>query len=247
MNAFFYKQRRSSIEGLYSVVWDKNTHSKIAESVTLFSDELRASAKAPDASLKSAFNDYFIKSVLIRKDGGYLLVSEAQYNVSRGGAFNRWDYFGFGNPWLSPFDNYYFSPYFNSWNNPAYRWGQGNTLTRYHTDNIMVLSYDGNGKPEWNNVIPKNQYDDESENLISYYIVNTGGEIVFLFNRLERKLLLLNSQSVSADGKVTRHPTLKNLDKGYEFMPRFGKQVSARQVIMPCLYRNYLCFAKIDF
>jgi hypothetical protein len=48
-------------------------------------------------------------------------------------------------------------------------------------------------------------------------------------------------------GKITRNPTLKNLDKGYEFMPRLGKQVSARQMIIPCVYRNFLCFSKIDF
>jgi hypothetical protein len=32
-----------------------------------------------------------------------------------------------------------------------------------------------------------------------------------------------------------------------EFMPRFGKQVSARSVVIPCLYRNNLIFAKIEF
>ena len=52
---------------------------------------------------------------------------------------------------------------------------------------------------------------------------------------------------ISPDGKMNRNPTLKNLDKGYEFMPKYGKQVSAKQIIIPCLYRNYICFAKIDY
>ncbi|MEO6915673.1 MAG: hypothetical protein ABI151_08520, partial [Chitinophagaceae bacterium] len=68
-----------------------------------------------------------------------------------------------------------------------------------------------------------------------------------LFNQFERRKLLLNDQSLNSEGKIIRNPTLKNLDKGYEFMPRFAKQVSSRQIIVPCLYRNYLCFAKIDF
>ncbi len=58
---------------------------------------------------------------------------------------------------------------------------------------------------------------------------------------------MLNDQSLDADGKITRNPTLKNLDKGYEFMARYGKQVSSNQMIVPCLYRSYLCMAKIDF
>jgi hypothetical protein len=45
---------------------------------------------------------------------------------------------------------------------------------------------------------------------------------------------------------VHRNPTLHNLDRGYDFMPRYAKQVSAHQLIVPCQYRNYVCFAKID-
>jgi len=142
-------------------------------------------------------------------------------------------------------DYYYWSPY-SSWNSPWNRWNTG-SITRYHAENIMVLSYDAEGNVEWSNVIPKSQFDDESDNMVSFQVMNTGGEVHFLFNAFERRVLMLNDQSLSAEGKITRNPTLKNLDKGYEFMARYGKQVSARQMIMPCLYRNYLCMAKIDF
>ncbi|HKP32728.1 MAG TPA: hypothetical protein VJT83_08370, partial [Chitinophagaceae bacterium] len=86
-----------------------------------------------------------------------------------------------------------------------------------------------------------------TDNLISHTLMNTGGQLHFLFNQYERKNLLLNDQSIGPDGKVTRYPTLRNLDKGYEFMPRYGKQVSAWEMIVPTLYRNYLCFAKVEF
>jgi len=119
--------------------------------------------------------------------------------------------------------------------------------TRYYAENIMVLSFNKDGGIEWSNVIDKTQYDDETDNMISFQTLNTGSELHFLFNQFERRTLLLHDQSITATGKIIRNPTLKNLDKGYEFMPRFAKQVSSRQIIIPCLYRNYLCFAKIDF
>ncbi|MEJ0105648.1 MAG: hypothetical protein WDO19_25160 [Bacteroidota bacterium] len=59
--------------------------------------------------------------------------------------------------------------------------------------------------------------------------------------------MLLNDFTVGPDGQINRNPTLKNLDKGYEFMPKYGKQVGSKQVIMPCIYRNYICFAKLDY
>ncbi|MBN8787454.1 MAG: hypothetical protein J0I84_10225, partial [Terrimonas sp.] len=97
------------------------------------------------------------------------------------------------------------------------------------------------------NVLHKSQFDDNSDNSLSYMIYNTGGEINFLYNQQERRVKLLSEQSVNGNGDVKRSPTLKNLDKDYEFLPKYGKQVGARQVVMPCMYRNYICFAKIDF
>ncbi|MEI9911941.1 MAG: hypothetical protein WDO71_21230 [Bacteroidota bacterium] len=64
---------------------------------------------------------------------------------------------------------------------------------------------------------------------------------------MERRTQLLNDFSITPDGKINRSPTLKNLDKGYEFMPKYAKQVSLKQIIVPCVYRNYICFAKIDY
>ncbi|HYE53437.1 MAG TPA: hypothetical protein VD996_01290 [Chitinophagaceae bacterium] len=242
---FYYKQRRGNIEGLYYANWDKNARSLMNETFIVFNDELRTLAKSSDANVRMAFNDYFINNIITKKDGGFLLISESQYTTSRGGGFNRWDYMRWNNPWLSPVDYYYsplYSPYYSPWN----RWNT-NQATRHHAENILILSFDKNGRVTWTNVIPKSQYDDEGDNLISHQIMNTGGELHFLFNQYERKNLLLSDQSIGPDGKVTRYPTLKNLDKGYDFMPRHGKQVSAWEMIVPCTYRNYLCFAKIEF
>jgi hypothetical protein len=243
LSGFYYKERRGNIDGLYSVIWDKTTDSRAEEKTTVFSEELRGQAKSTDASLKMAFNDFFIKHVIIKRDGGYLLVTESLYTTSRGNMFNRWDYMY--NPAYGPggfYSPYYYSPYYNPWSR-----NYGNYATRFHAENLMVLSFDKESELQWSSVIPKSQFDDETENLISHELVNTGGELHFLFNVYERRNMLLNDQSISPEGKVTRYPTLHNLDRGYDFMPRYGKQVSSWESIIPCLYRNYLCFAKVDF
>jgi len=119
-------------------------------------------------------------------------------------------------------------------------------VVRYYADNIAVLSVDASGKMDWSNVIRKSQYDDNSDRYIGYGIMNTGGEIHFLFNSQEKRQMLLTDQSINPEGQVTRAPTLKNLDRGYDFMPKQAKQTGSKQIIMPCQYRNYICFAKID-
>ena len=244
--AFYYKQKRGNVEGLYTVVWDKQADKVEREGVLTFNDDLRKMAKGPDANLRIAFNDYFISDIIIRKDGGYLLIGEAMYTSTRGGTFNRWDYMGWNSPWNSPMDYYYWSPYYSPWRYPWNRWGSSQA-SRYHAENILVLSFDNKENLQWSNVITKSQYDDESDALVSYELMNTGGQLHFLFNLYERRTLLLNDHSIGADGKITRHPTLKNLERGVEFMPRYGKQISTHQTVVPCLYRNYLTFAKIEF
>ncbi|OQP53719.1 hypothetical protein A4R26_07065 [Niastella populi] len=245
-SALYYKQKRGNVEGLYSVIWDKAADSVMKESMLAFNEDLRKQAKGPDANLRIAFNDYFISDIIIKRDGGYILTAESMYTTSRGGTFNRWDYLYWNNPWSSPLDYSYWSPYYSPWRSPWNRYG-GSSATRYHAENIMVLSFDKDETLQWSNVISKTQFDDETDALVSHSLMITGGELHFLFNVYERRTLLLNDHSIAADGKVTRHPTLKNLDRGVEFMPRLGKQVSAGSMIVPCQYRNYLTFAKIEF
>jgi hypothetical protein len=243
LTSFFYKQRRGNIDGFYFHVWDKTTQKTAVENTVMFSEELRKESKG-DANIKLAFNDYFIRNIIIKKDGGFIIGSEAYYTTSRGGNWNRWNYL-FGSPFNSNWDYYSTSPLYNSW---YWRNRYNNTQqVRHHADNVTILSFDKTGKLEWSNVIHKEQFDDEAGDYVSYQLMNTGGQLHFVFNQEEKRAQLLNDYTVSPDGAVNRNPTLKNLDRGYEFLPKFGKQVSSRQMIIPCYYRNYICFAKIDY
>ena len=195
------------------------------------------------ASIKTAFNDYFIRNIIVKRDGGFIIGSESYYTTSRYNNWNRWNYL-YGMPYSS-FDYYSYSPMYSSWwwRNQYYN----NQAVRHHADNITILSFDKTGKLEWSNVIHKQQFDDGIGAEVSYQIVNTGGQIHFVFNEEEKRAMLLNDYILLPDGQINRNPTLKNLDRGYQFLSKLGKQVSSRQLIIPCFYRNYICFAKVDF
>lgn len=243
LTSFYFKQRRGNTDGYYFYIWDKQTGQVLIEDTITFSDELRKEARG-NSNTRMAFNDYFIRNIITRRDGGFIIGSEAYYTTSRGSTYNRWNYL-YGSPFLRPSDYYYYSPYYGSYWYGS-RWNDGGNM-RYQADNIVIMSFDKTGQKEWTNVISKEQFDDQSDDLISYQVMNTGGQLHVLFNNMERRTQLLNDFSITPDGKINRSPTLKNLDKGYDFMPKYAKQVSARQIIVPCLYRNYICFAKIDY
>ncbi len=250
VTSFFSKQRRGNVDGLFCYVWDKKRNAEVMATNATFSNELRDEARGEN-NTKMAFNDYFLKNIIYKKDGGFIVVAEAAYTSSRGGNnLNRWDYmggssfYGGGNGFYS-----YGNGWGNSWNNPWNRWGGTgfNNVTRYYADNIAIISFDSTAKADWTNIIAKSQFDDNSDDLLGFGMANTGENIHFLFNVQEKRNQIITDHAVSADGQVTRNPTLKNLDKGYDFMPKYAKQVSARQIIVPCMYRNYICFAKVEF
>jgi hypothetical protein len=243
LTSFYYKQRRGNVEGFYFYVWDKMSKIPVLQNSVVLGDELRREARG-DANMKMAFNDYFIRNVIVKKDGGFIINTEAYYTTSRIGSWNRFNYL-YGMPYNS-YDYYTtYSPLYSTW------WWRSrydnNQAVRHHADNVTILSFDRNGTLQWSNVIHKEQYDDEGDDRISYQIANTGGQLHYIFNMDEKRTLLLNDFTLSPDGKINHNPTLKNLDKGYEFLPKYGKQVSSYQVLIPCFYRNYICFAKIEF
>ncbi|WP_207492235.1 hypothetical protein [Aridibaculum aurantiacum] len=243
ITSFYSKARNGNIDGLYTTVWDAPSARIKATKAIVFGEDLRNEAKGQN-SMRTAFNDYFLNNIIVRKDGGFLVAAESFYTTGRSGSFNRMDYL-WGSPFMMrPMDYYMFSPY--SFSYPWWRWNSFNQLTRYHAQNVAVFSFDSSANVSWTNVVNKQQYDDETDAFIGYQLVNTGDQLHFLFNQQEKRMQLLSSQSITPSGEINRNPTLRNLDKGYDFMPRYGKQVGSRQIIFPCMYRNYLCFARLD-
>ena len=242
INTFYYKKNRGSIEGLFTYIWDRDNAKTYASQFTELDDSLRYEAKR-DGLLRFAFDNFFIRQVVVKKEGGFILTAEDFTSDTRNNntSWNRYDYLYNRYPsssgyYYDPYSNYY-RPY-NSFNNQS--------TTRYYYENILVLSVNKNGKTEWSRVIQKEQFDDNEDNFMSFSTMNSGGEVHFLFNG-DKKYQVISDQSITPDGTIKRNPTLKSPQRGYEFMPKHSKQVGANQIIVPCAYRNNICFAKIDF
>lgn len=246
ISSFYYAKRKGNVEGLYTAVWDKKTQNVVSINFQHLGDSVRTIAKS-NGNNRTALNDYFIRDIFLKKDGGFLLAAEDFYSQSRTSPWNRYDYL-YGYPSFSPYNYYLYNPYaFGYYNSPYYYNYYNDNSQRYYYNNILVFNMDKTGAPTWVSVVSKSQYDDATSNYLSYADILYNGQVHFLFNTMDRRTLLLGDQSMSGSGEVTRNPPLKSLDRGYQFMPRFGKQVSATEMIIPCTYRNYVCFAKLAF
>jgi hypothetical protein len=243
LNAFFYTEKRGNVQGIYANTWDKETGSPLSSIFINFGDSVRAAIKKSGRA-KEALNDFIIKNVTAKKDGGYILMAEdCSIQQSNGNGFNhynRWDYL-YNSMYVSPFG---YNPYYY---NPFNPYGLNNAqVTTYYYNNIFVVSIDKNGSPDWTNIVYKIQASDNDDNTLSFATFTTGGEVHLLFNELVKRKLVLSDNSVAGNGNINKNSSIQP-NKDYEFLPRFGKQVGAKQFIMPCAYRGAICFAKIEY
>jgi hypothetical protein len=248
INSLYYSEHRGNIDGIFCSIFDTRADSVIANVFTRLDDSVKEIAKAK-GNTKLALNDFFIRNILLKKDGSFLLVAEdfsSQTNGNNNG-WNRWDYL-YGSPYyMSPYNYYYYNPSYYGYYRPYSGFNGNNQSTRYYYDNVLLLDMSKDGNVVKDNIINKEQYADDNDNYLSFSTFITESEIHFLFNVIERKDKLLTDNTITADGSIKRNPTLRSIDRGYEFMPKLSKQVGARQVIIPCTFRNQICFAKIDF
>ncbi len=244
IHSFYSKKSRGNIEGLFTTAWVRMNGLQTATAFIPISDSVRDEAKQ-EGQLRFALDDFFIRQAVIKKDGGYILIAEDYSTQTRNNGFNnwnRWDYLGSPNYYSS--NSYYYYNRYYGYYRPTSSFNNMQSV-RYYYNNILILNIDKFGREEWSRVIHKDQYDDDNDNYLSYSTMTSGGEIHFLFN-MNNKNQIIADNSLTASGEIKRNPTLKSMEKGYEFMPRLSKQITARQIIVPCTYRGNICFAKVD-
>lgn len=177
INSLYYIKRRGNVEGVFTAVWDIDGKRMITQRFQNLGDTVRSVAKN-DGPNKTALNDFFIRDVILKKDGGFILTAEDFYSQSQASPWNRYDYL-YGYPSFSPYNYYLYSPYSYGYYGRPYYSNSGQQ--RYYYNNILVLSMDKSGKTNWASVVNKSQYDDETDNYLSYLITISGGQLHFLF------------------------------------------------------------------
>ena len=245
-NTFYYTQQRGNVKGLFTLVMDAVAMDTLKSVFNVLPDSIRPAINS-DGQFRTAFNDLEIQQVIAKKDGGFILATEDcsfQSITNPNDTWNRMNY---------PYTSYngISSDYYYS--NPGYGYYRPRSsfssrqMIRYYNENILILSFDSNLNILWNNIILKSQSDDDNDNFLSFSTMNVGGEIRFLYNEGNRNSQIISNQGISPDGQLKRYPTLKSRQAGYEFMPRLARQIGYREIIVPCVYRNNIAFAKVVF
>ena len=241
VNAFYYNENRGHIQGLYTVRVPFNNVSDYKSIFNTFSSNMADEINSGDK--RYAIDDLQPQQMILKKNGGFLLVSESFYSETMNN-YNTWNRNYYGSYPYSSYDYLPYNPfgYSQFWNN----YNRTNN-TRYFYNDIMVTEVDSSSQLTWSTVIHKSQADVNRDDFLSYGLLNSGGEIQFLYIDNNNKKEIVSRCGIKGSGDLQKYATLKSNERGYEFMPKLSKQVGYSQLIIPFVYSNNLGFAKIDF
>lgn len=220
IGGFYSDKKNGNYEGALYTYYDIATGKYENRRNIALTEEIRKASG--ERRQKSAFNDYQVRQVVVKSDGGLVMIAEDFYITSRS-AYGP----GFG----------YYSMYY-----PI----GGPNVREYHYNDILALSFDPEGHIEWYSYIRKEQYSQEDGGMFSSYaLVNTGGMLGFMFNDFNSSQSRIQLATLDNVGQVN----MRSLAPGRrdDWIPRSGRQISATEMIVPCVSRKQICFAKVIF
>ena len=245
LSTFSYKKNGGNIDGLLSAVISRDSFNITKQVINIFNDSLRSKLSGkPD--WRTAYDNLNIRNVILKNDGGFIVLTEEYYKQRRYGSSFNDRYNSFDSRYYNSYSDYYlynrgYYGYYRPFNE-----SNGRDIV-YNYNDIINFSFSKDLKLQWDNVINKTTSDIENDNFLSFINMNAGSEIYFLFLQKDNNRQILSNYAMQPDGSIVRNATLKGREAGYNFMPRLARQTGVRQMIVPCIVRNNIAFAKIDF
>ncbi len=219
---FYSDKKNGSYNGLIYAAYDISGGAFVSKKMIPFDEPLLSAAGARHRN--HAFDNYEVKQLIVKNDGGFVMVAEIHFVTTRSNYTPGMGYYS------------YYSPYMT------------NVVHEYHYDDIMALSYNKDGVRDWSSFIPKQQYSQEDGGVFSSYaLLNTGGTLAFLFNDFNVAHSRIQLAAVAPDGKTDIHSFTAEGNDYPDWLPKSGKQVAGRVLIVPCFHKKQICFAKVVF
>lgn len=221
--AFYSNRKNGNPDGLLYAGFDAFSFQSIRQISVPFDDRLRA--MTGERSLRHAFANQHLRQLIIRKDGGFVAISEESYVTTRSNYSPGWGYYSMYGPFMG-----------------------GTQVREYFYNDILALSVDASGAMQWPSFIRKEQYSQEDGGLFSSFaFVNTGANLGFLYNNFNRQRSSIALVQIADDGQQQFRNFDVEGETAPDWVPRMAKQVSAREVIVPCLMGKKICFARVSF
>ena len=246
--SFYSKTWGGNIKGLNVHIWDAKNDMGVSASNILFDDSISAkNSKTP----RTAYDNFYLQYIQLRKDGGFIVQTQDLNAYPHLYIYDRWNYLQYF-PSKFASDYIYYNPYEYYHYYPWSTWRYLGNDRSYNSSNTLFISCSPQGSVEWLNLIPTNQ-DNVFHATVGEGSFLANGIVYIIFNEKIKGKTYLVAQSIDAKGKINtdsrlkEHLKIKDVNNDYTYFPRFLKQVSSNEILLPCRKGKLTCLAKIEF
>ncbi len=188
-----------------------------------FPKKIMTNIKGRESEPGDSFNEAYVNEVILRSDGGIMMVIERYKKISQMGGST--DFPRAARP----------------------NFGSGND-SEYHYDDIVLASFDNKGATEWFDVLYKRQYSrDDGGDLSSFFIMKTPKQIRFIYNDEIKTNSKVSEYIVLRSGRNERSAILDTEGYNVKLMFRNGMQINKNEIIVPSLKRKDLKLVRIKY
>ncbi len=247
VRSLYSRESGGNIAGLYTLIRDARGMKPDIVTLTPLADKARGLFKE-GANLRNAFNDYYLQGMQLRRDGSFTIEAQQLKLYPIRDNYNRWNY-----------RTYYIQramPYFDLYNasdyNHYFPWRESRNMRMISGQESLIASFDTTGTLQWINklTIPQgNRLPSE----LGFRSFIAGGRVYFIYNADFGTHTYLTVQNVDSAGQLNtderfhQDMPLRDQSSDYIYFPRRAEVVGAGEVIVPCLWRRYVCLAKMEF
>ncbi len=120
--------------------------------------------------------------------------------------------------------------------------------TYYYYKDLLIVALNEAGELMWKNYVPKNQVSEKDKGYYSsYMLTNTNKRIHMIYNAAISSSTRVIDFTLSPDGELSEKELLNTARKEIMLVPQYGKQLSATEILVPSISRNYFKLVKFKF
>lgn len=174
---------------------------------------------------KKSFNQQKLLQLIVKQDGGYILVSEEQSFVMK----NNYTNANMG------YYSYYYSP------------GLSNSVREYNYGDIAIMSYNAEGQLLWSEWVRKKQFSQDDEGVFSSFgFMNTGANLIMLYNTFGNESNTITANAIDNKG-IIQTTRINQFVLDNDWYLRGATQIENRAILIPIFSKHEINFAKVQF
>ncbi len=216
----YSESNRGRSDGFFFLKIPHNDPDSFTKVFEKFTEEFLIDVLGKEHKRNKGLTDASIQEIVLRKDGGILIVGEENRHTERNMSTAR-----------------------------TYVSGSGvRNVVDYFYEDIFLVSIHPDGEVHWNTILHKKQYSQNDDAMFSsFFLLKTPSNLRFLFNDEIKYENTVSEYVVNGIGNSDRNSILSTEDQKLRLRFRDAIQVAANELIVPSENRNKLKLIKVTF